>query len=199
MVIYPPYRFAQIEPDLYRGGYPKDRNDSFLSRLELKTIVSLTPNPLTISKINCIHIRVEKPKEGIPLTYQKVNQILSLLLDASNYPIYIHCLDGQLVTSLVLMCLRKWIGWEMHAYHQEAVRYLKEESVTPDQQEFVEKYPCEIEISVAPIWCKKKFKKEVEKVPSPAANIEKFQERGSVVEEVRVSRTILALDLDIRT
>jgi hypothetical protein len=193
-MIYPPYRFAQIEPDLFRGGYPKERNKSFLDRLELKTILSLTPEPISIQDVNCVHIKVDKPKEGIPLNYQKVNQILLLLLDPLQYPIYIHCLDGQLVTSLVIMCLRKYIGWDMHSYHQESVRYLKEESVTAEQQEFVEKYPCEIEVTVVPTWCKKKLKHV-----TSATNLEKFQERGSVVEETRVSRTIMALDLDIRS
>ena len=38
-----PLRFNTIENNLYRGGYPTLRNFRFLKRLELKTIISLTP------------------------------------------------------------------------------------------------------------------------------------------------------------
>lgn len=82
----PPFRFGTvainpIESDtdpsaqqhLYRGAYPKARNRPFLSRLNLKTILSLTPKPLEQDKetaqwaaakgIRLAHVRTEKPKD----------------------------------------------------------------------------------------------------------------------------------------
>jgi hypothetical protein len=43
----PPIRFGYVNPNLIRGAYPTLRNFRFLSRLELKTIISLTPEPPT--------------------------------------------------------------------------------------------------------------------------------------------------------
>lgn len=44
-LLVPPMRYGTINPGIYRGGYPTLRNYRFLSRLQLKTIISLTPEP----------------------------------------------------------------------------------------------------------------------------------------------------------
>ncbi|KAH9263522.1 hypothetical protein BASA83_013078 [Batrachochytrium salamandrivorans] len=156
--IFPTYRFGAVEEDLYRGGYPKDRNLRFLARLGLRTIVSLTPNPLSephllaftaANGITLIHIRVDKPKENIPLSFPKVAQILPVLIDSSLHPLYLHCLDGSLVTALVVMCLRKFQCWSTASYRSECVRYLKEEMLSTDEAEFVTKFTGDFEISHA--------------------------------------------------
>jgi hypothetical protein len=43
--LVPPIRFGHVNPGVTRGAYPTLRNFRFLSRLQLKTIVSLTPEP----------------------------------------------------------------------------------------------------------------------------------------------------------
>lgn len=83
VLLVPPLRFsvaaanpstlppASSTSTLYRGAYPRQRHLPFLSRLKLKSILSLTPKPLdeTIAdwanhhSIKIIHIRCEKPKE----------------------------------------------------------------------------------------------------------------------------------------
>jgi protein tyrosine/serine phosphatase len=45
--LVPPLRYGVVNPSVYRGGYPTLRNFRFLSRLRLKTIISLTPEPPT--------------------------------------------------------------------------------------------------------------------------------------------------------
>jgi hypothetical protein len=42
-----PLRFSAIEIDLYRGSYPVLRNFRFLRRLQIKTMISLCPEPPT--------------------------------------------------------------------------------------------------------------------------------------------------------
>lgn len=39
----PPYRYAMVCPGIYRGAYPCLPNFRFLSRLQLKTVISLSP------------------------------------------------------------------------------------------------------------------------------------------------------------
>lgn len=43
--LVPPIRFCYVNPGLSRGAYPTLRNFRFLSRLQLKTIISITPEP----------------------------------------------------------------------------------------------------------------------------------------------------------
>ena len=44
-LLEPPVRYGVVNKRIYRGGYPILRNFRFLSRLRIKTIISLTPEP----------------------------------------------------------------------------------------------------------------------------------------------------------
>lgn len=44
--LIPPLRFHVIQPNLYCGSYPRLRNKRFLEGLGLKTILSITPEPI---------------------------------------------------------------------------------------------------------------------------------------------------------
>lgn len=59
---------------IYKGGFPRKRNLPFLSRLRLKTILSLTPKPLDAldeevtswakkDNVTLVHVKCEKPKD----------------------------------------------------------------------------------------------------------------------------------------
>ncbi|KAJ0409184.1 hypothetical protein ATCC90586_010265 [Pythium insidiosum] len=45
--LIPPFRFSSVQDQLYRGSYPTLKNFRFLRRLQLKTIVSVIPEPPT--------------------------------------------------------------------------------------------------------------------------------------------------------
>ncbi|KAJ3321142.1 hypothetical protein HDV06_004595 [Boothiomyces sp. JEL0866] len=87
-----------------------------------------------------------KPKENVPLNFQKVYQILMILIDPAYHPIYVHCLDGAVVTMVTIMCLRKLQGWPVDSYLSEAQRFLKEDELSSEEVEFVTKFNGEFEI-----------------------------------------------------
>jgi len=68
----PPLRFAMVEdhPPLYRGSYPLPKNLPFLQRLRLKTILSITPEPLgsevaqwcSAQGVGMMHLKTTKEK-----------------------------------------------------------------------------------------------------------------------------------------
>ncbi|KAI8915432.1 tyrosine phosphatase family-domain-containing protein [Powellomyces hirtus] len=152
--LYPPFRYGMVEEDLYRGAYPKERNFRFLSRLGLRTILSLTPEPANAelsafcasNKITPIHVRVDKPKDHIPLSFHKTAQILTILIDPAHHPLFVHCLDGAGVTAAVIMSLRKLQCWTMAPILAESTRYHKEGIIGSEEAEFVEKFNAEVEI-----------------------------------------------------
>jgi protein tyrosine/serine phosphatase len=121
-----------VQDNLYRGGYPKPKNLPFLRRLKLKTIISLTPDPVkpyleefcALEKIVNHHIKVEKPKDSLTLTPSKALQVLQMLINPDNLPIYMHCLDGSIITGMVVMCLRKLQMWTMPIIIIEYTRYV---------------------------------------------------------------------------
>ena len=119
-------RITSFSECVYRGAYPKHRNLRFLETLHLRTIVSLTPKPITDDPvlaewaraqnggagIQVLHVRTEKPKEDTGgLTREGAARALMEVLNSENLPLYIHCLDGVDVTSTLGACLRKIQGW----------------------------------------------------------------------------------------
>ncbi|KAJ3090079.1 hypothetical protein HK102_004728 [Quaeritorhiza haematococci] len=159
--LYPPFRYAMVQEDLFRGAYPKERNYRFLRRLHLRSILSLTPNPPNPSLlafcsshgIQSIHIRVDKPKDNVPLTFAKVASILPVLINTDNLPMYVHCMDGTVVTGMVICCLRKLQCWSSASAMIEYARALRDGVIGSEESEFVEKFQAEIEVPPAiPPW-----------------------------------------------
>ena len=86
----PPLRFAMVEdhPHLYRGSYPLPKNLRFLERLRLKTIVSITPEPLgenvatwcNAQGVSMMHLKTKKQakKEKHPIGYYETKQAIQV-------------------------------------------------------------------------------------------------------------------------
>ncbi|KAH0536814.1 hypothetical protein FGG08_006347 [Glutinoglossum americanum] len=149
--IIPPLRFATVEPYVYRGSYPRPLNFPFLESLELKVILSLTPEPLDeklkqwadSQGIRQIHIKPEKgQKKSAPLQPAQAKAVLEIALNQENTPIYIHCLNGAgssnklmgcrygrelipvaEVTSLAICALRKHQRWTHPTIFAEMLRF----------------------------------------------------------------------------
>ena len=77
-VFIPPLRFAIVEKNVYRGSYPRPLNFPFLETLGLKTVLSLTPVPLTApvqewctaNGIKIVHLPPSKSKKkSIPVQH----------------------------------------------------------------------------------------------------------------------------------
>lgn len=82
-----PLRFGIVQPKLFRGLYPRKLNLPFLRRLKLKTILSLTPEPLIDEikqfckeeGIDVIHIKTSKSKKkDVPLTHKEITQAIEV-------------------------------------------------------------------------------------------------------------------------
>ncbi|BFZ60414.1 protein-tyrosine-phosphatase [Saitoella coloradoensis] len=75
--------------------------------------------------ITLIHLPVEagKTKKELGLSTTTARSAVNLLLDLTNHPIYIHCLNGCEITGLVIACLRKVQGWSLPSAMHEYGRY----------------------------------------------------------------------------
>ncbi len=50
--VNPPLNFAMVSPGIYRSGYPKVANHSFLKSLKLKTLIYLCPEDCNEDNLN---------------------------------------------------------------------------------------------------------------------------------------------------
>jgi tyrosine-protein phosphatase OCA6 len=129
--LYPPLRFAMVKPGVYRGSYPTLPNFRFLSRLQLKTVVSLVPEPITadlnafveMAGGNSIHIPIQRVSSLNDALIASLTQALHVIIDTNNHPIFVHCLDGRRITSLLTLLLRRWEGWNNIACLSEYWRF----------------------------------------------------------------------------
>ena len=82
--LMPPFRYGVINPGLHRGAYPTLRNFRFLSRLQLKTIISFIPEQPSadlmsftqIAGIKLIHFPLTRTA---PLSDETVATLMSAL------------------------------------------------------------------------------------------------------------------------
>lgn len=156
--LVPPLRFSHIQANLYRGGYPRKINFRFLESLNLKTIISLTPEPINEStdpslykfarecNINLIHIECAQSgkgkKRGVPMGYTTILEALKYIIHDKFAPVYFHCLNGGQVTSLVVACLRKIQFWSSIAIFNEFINFTT--NMTVNDRSFVDGFRGEI-------------------------------------------------------
>lgn len=144
----PPSLFGTVDMDLYRGSYPAIRNFPLMKTLNLKSILSLTPDLpgeklkefCKENKIDSYHVRVDVPDDKVAITYNKLSQILRLISNRDLRPMYIHCTNGERVTGVVLMCYRKTLNWSLGSIKSESGRYTKTGAVTKRDEEYVIKF-----------------------------------------------------------
>lgn len=155
-----PLRFNTIEPNLYRGAYPRDVSFPFLKTLKLKTIISLIPDPITDESdaslaefakqngINLVHLECGSGGKGkkreVPIDYSTIFQALQYMIHTSNGPLYIHCFNGGQVVSMVVACLRKLQFWSSISIFNEFINFTT--NITVNDRNFVEKFEGEINV-----------------------------------------------------
>ncbi|KAL7270433.1 protein-tyrosine-phosphatase [Rhizina undulata] len=153
-LVIPPLRFSIVEDKLYRGSYPRPLNFKFLESLRLKTILSLTPEPLIDSVqewcrglgIQMLHLPPSKPgKKGAPLEYSVARKAVEIMLDSTNAPLFVHCLNGSEVAGLAMASLRKLQFWQTPTIFSELMRFSENHR---SFEVFLEEFNGEIEIPV---------------------------------------------------
>lgn len=159
--IVPPIKFNSVQPHIYRGAYPREVNFEFLETLQLKTIISLTPEPITQESdlklyefatkndINLVHLKCDKlgkgKKRGVPVGYSIVLEALHYMIHNNYGPVYVHCLNGSQTTSLVVACLRKLQFWSSIAIFNEFINFAS--NITLNDRAFVDGFEGNIEVN----------------------------------------------------
>ncbi|SCU99819.1 LANO_0F03840g1_1 [Lachancea nothofagi CBS 11611] len=201
MSLVTPLYFSAIQPNFYRGSNPREINIPFLITLGLKYIVSLTPEPLNndpVMEVFCrekgiqnIHIecsnekgpkgpkdksktKVKRKKKAVPIEYDVVVQCVQFLIDKRHYPCYIHCTNGELVTSLVVACLRKLSYWSTVSIFNEYLTY--NSSINLHERGFIENFNLEIDINDLEI------KDKVPWITVRASDVSESKQRGNSIQ-----------------
>jgi hypothetical protein len=119
------------EGSIYRSDFPNAANYPFLEKIGIKTILTLVDGPYPqdyvdwISKTNIRHIKyVLPPNKGkVAVKDRDIALMLMTVLEASNYPLLIHCNKGKHRTGCVVACYRRYHGESLENAIEEYRRH----------------------------------------------------------------------------
>lgn len=160
-ILVPPLNFAIVAPGIYRSGHPNKKNNSFLLKLQLKTIIYLSPDALTedmkdllsISSIRLFHLPMVPNKEPFILMEKEIIlQTLNLLLNIDHHPVLVHCLKGKHRVGCVIGLLRKMQKWSLTAIFDEYSKFTGRDKVRLVDQELIEMFDEPVEVKSLPAW-----------------------------------------------
>lgn len=144
--LLPPPNFGAVtDYKVFRSAFPQDRNLDFLDALGVKTLlcfVDTDPSEGYLEFIRTngatrLRIDISPNKEGkVKTSVDSICEALLVVLDAANYPLYIHCNQGRHRTGCVIACMRKVQGWPMEAIVAEYEAYSNPKS-RPGDLEFI--------------------------------------------------------------
>lgn len=103
----------QVSPWLYRGGQPTRQGYEELVKMGVKTVINLRVTPQDKKLIAGLPLTVyQVPINPVMLNTDGVDEVLKLLSDPANYPIYIHCRYGSdrtgTMVALYRMAVEDW-------------------------------------------------------------------------------------------
>ncbi|KAG7575748.1 Protein-tyrosine phosphatase-like [Arabidopsis thaliana x Arabidopsis arenosa] len=128
VVLASPSNFSMVEDGIYRSGFPRPENFSFLKTLNLRAIIYLCPEPypeenlkfLEANNIKLYQFGIEgKTDPPTPMPKDTVLDALRVLVDVRNHPILIHCKRGKHRTGCLVGCLRKVQSWCLSSVLEE--------------------------------------------------------------------------------
>lgn len=116
---YVPLNYGAVEDHhVWRSAFPHDRNLDFLRQLDVKTVLCFVDTEPTeayaayVKENDIKRVRVEilPNKDKVNTTIDSLCEALLVVMDAANYPLYIHCNQGKHRTGCVVACLRRMQG-----------------------------------------------------------------------------------------
>jgi tyrosine-protein phosphatase SIW14 len=136
--LLPPPNFgAVIDHKVFRSAFPQDRNLDFLEALGVKTLLCFVETDPSdgyfkfarLNDVSRVRIDISPNKEGrVKTSVDSICEALLVVLDAANYPLYIHCNQGRHRTGCVIACMRKVQGWPIEAIVAEYEAYANPKS-----------------------------------------------------------------------
>jgi tyrosine-protein phosphatase SIW14 len=131
--LLPPPNFGAVtDHKVFRSAFPQDRNLDFLEALGVKTLLCFVDTDPSdgysefarSNGVSRVRIDISPNKEGkVKTTVESICEALLVVLDAANYPLYIHCNQGRHRTGCVIACLRKVQNWPIEAIIAEYEAY----------------------------------------------------------------------------
>jgi tyrosine-protein phosphatase SIW14 len=107
---------GRVAPGLYRGEQPGPGGYATLKQLGVKTVIDLRTSESEKAQVEAagmkaIAVPIEMTRKGLK---EKVDQVVALMADPANQPVYVHCRHGQDRTGIVVAAYRMTLdNWSL--------------------------------------------------------------------------------------
>jgi tyrosine-protein phosphatase SIW14 len=110
------YNFGQIDPSYYRGAQPKEHDYADLAAIGIKTVIDLQKDgeedePALVQRAGMKYVRIPMTTHEAP-SPDNLAMFLSVVRDATNQPVYVHCREGRhrtgVMTAVYRMTTNRW-------------------------------------------------------------------------------------------
>ena len=160
-LVLAPENFSMVETGVYRSAFPRAKNQSFLLRLGIKTIIPLVPEDYPVAMTdfcnrNGIRLISSCGVDGNKWPFKEIEY--ELLCQALYYvmkqtwingqlvyeyrPCLVHCNKGKHRTGSLIGCLRRLRGWSLSAIMSEYLSFANPKPRLEDQR-FIEAFDTE--------------------------------------------------------
>lgn len=107
---------GRVAPGVYRGEQPGPGGYATLKQLGVKTVIDLRTSESEKAQVEAagmkaIAVPIEMTRKGLK---EKVDQVVALMADPANQPVYVHCRHGQDRTGIVVAAYRMTLdNWSL--------------------------------------------------------------------------------------
>ena len=113
---------GRVSPGVYRGAQPAVEGYETLKRMGVKTVIDLRTSEsekqqVEAAGMKAIAIPIEMTRKGLK---DKVEQVVAIMSNPENQPVFVHCRHGQDRTGIVVAAYRLALdGWRLKEAEQE--------------------------------------------------------------------------------
>jgi tyrosine-protein phosphatase SIW14 len=143
-----PLVFGKVDEGIFRSAYPAGKALPFLSRLSLKSMISLHPNDVrpeleefcaqnSITLLKCDIKYNQDP--FVVMSDEAMALVLDFVQKPENQPTLMFCTSGRIRTGCAVACLRKRLKWCMSSIILEFEQFTEPDGALCDMQ-FVEAF-----------------------------------------------------------
>lgn len=107
---------GRVSPEIYRGAQPLKEGYAVLKKLGIKTVVNLRSTHSEKKEVEAAGMKsIEVPMSMLKdVDVKVINNIIDIMADPDNQPVYVHCKLGQDRTGIVIAAYRMKIeGWPL--------------------------------------------------------------------------------------
>ena len=136
---------GRVAPGVFRGAQPGVDGYATLKNMGVKTVIDLrtTENEKALVEaagMKAIAIPIEMSREGLK---EKVDQVVALMTDPANQPVFVHCRHGQDRTGIVSAAYRMKVDKWSLADAETEMQAFGFNDIWVNFKKFIHQYPAD--------------------------------------------------------